>query len=372
MAQYNRQDGVLTQEAIAPSIATLRPLLSNAKGFPVFGQLETELLKPAKPFDKKSAHPDWVVGQTLATCAGYAYSDAETVATMMARLGLEGNRCKLVGEYVDAMFIESTAFVVQSEDGRVVVLAFRGTQPANLINWLTNLDVHPDKVRITFNDQPGDYGVHAGFYRNTRATRFAITDVLKQALAGESICPTQEEKPGVQIEKMQALYITGHSLGAAMGAIYTLLMRTQPDYWNTFESVFRGAYFFGQPLIGNPQLADEANKIAELGDVIRFIYQADPVPHLPPQETGRFKNFGREFRWNGRKWSENKTGKQVGQMFRAAELYGAAAGGLIRQIPALGWVKLPYEIDDHDPQHYIRALTEKGNMTEFGDYDYLT
>lgn len=373
MAQYNRQNGVLTQEAVAPSVDTLRPMLhSRPSGFPVHPNLQTQFANPKSQIGA-SVHPDWVIGQTLATCAGYAYSDAETVATMMARMGLEGNRCKMIGEYVDAMLIESTAFVVQSQDGEVVILAFRGTQPANLINWLTNVDVHPDKIGITFNEQPGTYGLHAGFYRNTRATRFAVTDVLNQALAGKTICPTVEDKPPAAIGKMRALYITGHSLGAAMGAIYALLMRTQSEYWKKFDDVFKGAYLFGQPMIGDSKLADKADSVPELRDVIRFVYQKDPVPHLPSQETGRFANFGREFQWDGAGWNENKGRDQVGQMFRAAELSVATAAGVIRQVPTLGWVnnRVPYQIDDHDPQHYIRALTEKGTMTEFGDYDYL-
>jgi hypothetical protein len=189
-------------------------------------------------------------------------------------------------------------------------------------------------------------------------------------MQGKSICPSKEENPDVKLGEVEAFYITGHSLGAAMGAIYTLLMRTESNYWQEFGDVFRGAYFFGQPMIGNPELAGKANEDPILKDVVRFINRADPIAHLPSQESGKFKNFGREFQFNER-WEETPPKKQGGQMFRAAELLGATAADLIRQIPSLGWVKYPYQIDDHDPQHYIRALTDVGTMTEFGDYEYL-
>ncbi len=130
-----------------------------------------------------------MVRHVLAVCAGYAYSDEATVAMMMTRLGLERSRCAMVREVVDAMFICSTAFVIQSEDGRVVIVCYRGTEPANLINWLTDFDVEPDQVRYNLDAESGDesYRVHAGFYRNVRATRYAVIEVLQRALAGRSI-----------------------------------------------------------------------------------------------------------------------------------------------------------------------------------------
>src|SRR2546423_236952 len=112
-------------EAIAPSIAELRPLKPHASAtFPVYQDLVDVLVKPA-------AHPDPTVAHVLASCAGYAYSDAETVSMIMARMGLVDNRCVSIAESVDAMFICSTAHVVQSHDGRVVIVCYRGTQPAN-------------------------------------------------------------------------------------------------------------------------------------------------------------------------------------------------------------------------------------------------
>jgi hypothetical protein len=118
----------------------------------------------------------------MATCAGYAYSTADTVAMIVARMGLEENRCRMIAEYVDAMFICSTSFVVQSSDGRVVLLSYRGTEPANGINWLTDADVHPDKVAIAFGGAGGSFAVHEGFHRNVRATRYEVVTALLRAL----------------------------------------------------------------------------------------------------------------------------------------------------------------------------------------------
>jgi len=71
------------------------------------------------------AVPDDMVRFVLAVCSSYAYGDAGTVATMMDRLGLTRNRCRMISEYVDALFLTSTACLIQSHDGRVAILCYR-------------------------------------------------------------------------------------------------------------------------------------------------------------------------------------------------------------------------------------------------------
>jgi len=82
--------------------------------FPVYGNLVPHL---------RSAHEgdridrDATVAHVLGTCAGYSYSDIDTLATIMSRLGLEDNSCVRVEQKVDAMYIFSTAYLVQSRCG---------------------------------------------------------------------------------------------------------------------------------------------------------------------------------------------------------------------------------------------------------------
>src|SRR3977135_3110043 len=185
---------MLIDREIAPSYSTLRPTKPVASStFPVYRDLGATLAGVGQ-------QPDPTVAHTLAVAAGYAYSDSETVAMMLARMGLADNHCLRVAMSVDAMFIRSTAHLVQSSDGSVVILAYRGTEPTNLVNWLTDADVHPDKIAFPFprakaadpakSSLPPDpeavpaksYAVHAGFYRNVRATRFEVIAALMRAL----------------------------------------------------------------------------------------------------------------------------------------------------------------------------------------------
>jgi hypothetical protein len=379
---FTVEDGIGIQDAVAPSYSALRPLNPVEPGiFPVYPDLVDALLKPSNPFSADIEHPDRTVAHALATCSGYAYSDAHTLSTMMARMGLANNRCRMIGTYVNAMLIESTAFVVQSEDGRVVILAYRGTDPSNVINLLTDVDIHPDQVAFDIGDG-GPYGVHAGFYRNTRATRFKVAEALLRAKYGHPVTgsgghprngepPRNGEVPSPgPLEPMQALYITGHSLGAAMAAIESIMLRTEPNYEWRFTEELRATYTFAQPLVGSPELAAACNGDGFLREqVLRFVYQRDPVPHYPPLASGPFRNFGREFQFSGGGWRETTTVPAQQSWFLVEQLGGLVAFAA-RQFPLLNWIPFPYQIDDHLPQHYIAALTPPGVRSEFGDYDY--
>jgi predicted lipase len=253
---------MLVDKAIAPPYATLRPLMPRkSETFPVYEQL-------AKRLSEGIDVPDPTVAHVLATAAGYAYSEAATVAMIMARMGLDENHCLKVGQYVDAMFIASTAFLVQSKDGSVVILAYRGTQPTNLISWLTDADVYPDKIAFPFAGTDKTFAIHAGFYRNVRSTRFEVVAALKRAMEGRSVLDDGRANSavdplpdgGAMASPMTTLYVTGHSLGGAMAAIMSVMLAVEPEYIESFGDVFRAAYTYGQPMVGAPDFADECNK----------------------------------------------------------------------------------------------------------------
>ena len=132
----------------------LKRLRSESCGppFPVHADLVQRLVAAHAPGTTRSAESrDATVAHVLATAAGYAYASTETVAMIIARLGLDANACVRVTQTVDAMLIYSTAYLVQSRCGRVVVLCYRGTEAMNLGNWLGDADV--DTESITLGDE---------------------------------------------------------------------------------------------------------------------------------------------------------------------------------------------------------------------------
>jgi hypothetical protein len=347
------------EQSTAPSFERLRPLRARGEaGFPVHPDLARHLLEP-------SEHPvDAVVAHALGVCAGYCYAGPDVLTMMLARLGLEGNRCRTVSMQVDPMFIRSTAHVVQSADGRVVVVCYRGTEPMSLINWLTDADVYPETVRFSF---PGGdhYEVHAGFYRNVRATRFEVLGMLERALRVQAVLDDAGPAP----HPMEALYVTGHSLGGAMALLLGVMLATEPSFAPLAERL-RAVCTYGQPMVGSPGLAAACREHPLLGRrVVRYVYRDDVVPHLPPKDSGDFAHVGPERRFDGRAWRDADPTEQMSNLVGLLEMPVAY---LSRRLEHLRRVPFRYSMDDHLPHHYIAALTPPGVPSEFGDAPYAT
>ena len=345
---------------IAPTYRQLRPLKPVLTAtFPVYRDLAHHLVAT-------EAHPEARTAHVMATCAGYSYSDERTVAMMMARMGLEENCCLKIAESVDAMFVCSTAFLVQSSCGRVVILCYRGTERANFINWLTDADVHPERVPFRFATEKVPFQVHAGFYRNVRSTRYEVITALQRALEGRSIDAGERPVP----HPLQALYVTGHSLGAAMAAMMGVMLATEPAYVPIFARL-RAVYTFGQPMIGGPELAAacQAHPFLEQG-LVRYVYGNDVFAALPPRASGDFAHFGQEYQWvrdeHGKgQWRHNR--RPIRQSMNPVALPLAVLEFLAHKFRQFRTLTFPNSVDDHGPQHYIAALTPPDVRTEFGD-----
>ena len=151
-------------------------------------------------------------------------------------------------------------FVASNPEATVV--AFRGTEPNQIKDWLTDANIDPTE---------GPFGsrVHGGF---------------EKAL---------DEAWGSCINKMQmvhtegkSLWLTGHSLGAALATLTAARLLADNQTVN-------GLYTFGQPRTGKKSFAlafDERFK----GQTFRFVNNNDIVTQLPPRpykHVGTLKYF---------------------------------------------------------------------------------
>jgi hypothetical protein len=376
--------GLWTRDTVGPDYGELRPYGPRVTpGFPVYPDLEARLLRAGR-------HPDPVVAHVMAVCAAYAYSDAETLSMIMARLGLERNHCRMISTSSDAMFIRSTAFVVQSRSGKVAILCYRGTEPADVVGWMTDADVAPERMTYRIGDPRAT--VHAGFYRNVRATRYEVMAALKRACRGLSVrAPLPDDLDVPRMEELEAFYVTGHSLGGAMAAMAAVMVRHERKFSHDGDIAgrLRAAYTFGQPMIGDPRFARACERDAFLREnVIRYVYDCDVVPHLPPKTAGPYRHFGREFvyrvphvrrgvlglsrylghAYDTRRGDLREQAAPAGQTLSLLGGFGLAAlafaGSRIQPLRSLPVV---YSFDDHGPQHYVTCLTPHGVQNEFGD-----
>ncbi|SEG85431.1 Lipase (class 3) [Thermomonospora echinospora] len=380
--------GLWPPDSLGPTYRELRPYGPvETPGFPVYRDLEEHLLRAR-------VHPDPVVAHVLATCAGYSYSNSETLSMIMARLGLESNHCRMITSFVDSMFICSTAFLIQSRSGKVAILCYRGTELVSPVNWLTVADVAAEPMGYYFGDRRAH--VHAGFYRNVRATRYQVMQALKLAQHGESVRTrlpgeTDGAAPPALEDGLEVLYITGHSLGGAMAALMTVMLKHERKFGGQHgvADLLRAAYTFGQPMIGDPAFAEACAKNDFLREkLIRYIYDNDIVPHLPPLSTGPFQHFGREYRYqipnlrrgvfglskyfghtyDNRKgdWKEQESpAGQILSILGTLEI--GTLSYVLDKVQVLRSLPLPYSVNDHVPSRYIDALTPHGVPNEFGD-----
>ena len=370
----------LIRDEVGPSYEHLRPARARATtaSFPVYHDLVATIAKQGL------AHPDDTVAHVLATCAGYAYSDAGTVAMMMTRLGLEQSLCREITRAVDAMLIRATAHVVQSRDGRVAIVAFRGTPPLDMISWLLDADVSPEKVAIAADSaEPPDvgYDVHAGFYRNVRIIRHEVVHALQQALHGEPVIGATSDstfshvgtdsadvETGAQQSPLQSLYVTGHSLGGAMAVLFaTMLVMSDDPERQAIAEKLRGVYTFGQPMVASKAFAEYATSRLAEADVplLRYVYKRDPVPRLPPGSVGDFAHFGDEYRLRSGAWAPSAPSRQM--PVASGLLTAFASFGLTKFLP-LRDLPFQYKIEDHFPHHYVTSLIPEGKTDEFGDH----
>jgi hypothetical protein len=311
-----------------------------APPFPIYDDPVAELLRAHAT---ETADRDPAAAHILGVLSGYAYADAATVAMMASRLGMAGSTCTRIAQTVDAMYVFSTAYLLQSRCGRVAILCYRGTEPANLGNWIGDTDVGSRTIDIGGTA----LSVHAGFYRNVRATRWPILQQLHSAA-----------------NRLEALYVTGHSLGGAMAALFALGLAAHEEH-RILSDKLRAVYTFGQPLTLGPLTAGALlpEAAAAVGrKSYRHIYARDVIPSVPPSVWGRLEHFGHEFHYAAGEWrrSDSVTAQMASFRNVAHSLASMFA-------PAKKRASAQYTMHDHGPHHYISALRPPGRITEFGD-----
>jgi hypothetical protein len=340
---------------------------------PVYPDLAGRLIAGPPP-GAEAAFPDRIAAHVLAVLAGYAYSDLDTVGLMMTRMGLPGARIMQISQDVNAMFISSSCYVVQSADGRLVLVAYRGTDPGPAVSWLTDFDVRQESVRLSRlppHAPSAEPAVHGGFYRNVRATRYQVATALGRAARGLPIDPKDESV----LTPAEAVYLTGHSLGGAMAVLMAAMTATDDDLTDVWGLV-RAVYTYGQPMVGNAAFAKAIEALGlpmggTLGTrIARYVYNRDVVPSLPPMALGSYAHTGAEFHWDKCAWNRAKSSR--GQVRFAFEVALSVGGFLGAQSPSLDPITrlTRYTLADHMPHHYVTALAPPG-PTEFGDDFFL-
>lgn len=266
----------------------------------------------------------------LSVISGWAYAEGQVLADKLQFYGFPDCTVEQIDIENPAMLIVATAFFIRDRSKRVGVIAFRGTEPTSLINWLTDANT----VEYRFGD--GGY-VHSGFFLNLEALWGDVVEAIDTAVK----------------EGLKELYVTGHSLGGAMAVIASARLCQQNREW---ARRLRGVYTYGQPMVGDGAFRSTcASLFGNAAFPYRHVYRNDVVPCLPPTSIDRtFVHFG-DCRIAGSyddRWHRNK------RRDRRADLFGLAsilASFVTSRIDALHRISVPYSLDDHSPLGYIEV-----------------
>lgn len=237
----------------------------------------------------------------LAVMANLAYEPETTIRKELLGWGYHK---------IDFFSVGGSEIFIAGDDEKIIV-SFRGTQPSQLSDWLTDID-------IALIDGPGGR-VHNGFFHGVARVwgdlRQRITDFQDDAA------------------KPQSLWFTGHSLGAALATIAVAKLRYLED-----KPVY-GLYTFGQPRSGDRVFAGYSNADT-MTRTFRFVNNNDIVTRVPPRAM-EYRHIGKLIYFN----SDGVADTDIGPWLQFLD----RVKGRIDDLGDLG----PDGLLDHDMSTYV-------------------
>lgn len=205
-----------------------------------------------KKFNPKTTLWDINNARALVYASNLAYqSDLKLITGTAVTWGFKTNRVTVITPSTSVL----QAIVLGSDTA--VVLAFRGTQPQDMADWMTDFEIGQSPFTEYFT-APNIGSVHDGF---TQLLARNWKDVLNTVRNHQ--------------DNGQTLWITGHSLGGALALLATAAF--------TFAQrmPINGLYTFGQPRVGDTGFCTQCD--SHLGDAMfRFVNNEDIVTRVPP------------------------------------------------------------------------------------------
>ena len=273
------------------------------------------------PFDNKTDRFSMSNAWWLSELSFLAYEEGKTVENILKSLGYKVS-------FFNSARWDGEAYVAY--DDEKVFLVYRGTEPTNLKDMLT--DISLNKVKT---DKEG--GVHSGFKKHfdDLEKEFRIGSMLSALLSGK-----------------RKLYITGHSLGAALG-IYAAYYYSEKIPVTKKEEYT--LYTFGAPKVGDESFKNKFDDVK----VYRMVHKNDVVCRLPPFK--QFHHIGELYYINFEKCIECMEYLPEGYDLRTKEDEDILNKGFIGKLFSQGnqlFRKYASILLDHSPLYYSIRIKE--------------
>lgn len=290
----------------------------------------------AYPFAPKANVFEIVNAGWLADFALLAYGDEKFIRDKSERSGLTA------AGFTFRFFSRETTQCFVAHNDQLVVLSFRGTEIDNFMGAFTDW-----KRNLEFIAVADGFGgrVHQGFAQN-------IAEVWNDS--GDQSGIKSHVEP-ILSSGARTLWITGHSLGAALAVLAA--ERAVRD-----GLTVNGVYTFGAPRIGDAQFKENYAALGLEERTYRFVHDEDVVRKLPPGDeyahVGRLKFIDAQGRLSDdiKPDAVSDLPEPARAQQRAVRLFGLLgrkAGALVEGVFRL---TIPEPFADHAPIYYASHI----------------
>ncbi|XP_077234668.1 alpha/beta-Hydrolases superfamily protein [Tasmannia lanceolata] len=203
------------------------------------------------------------------------------------------------------------------KDANLILISFRGTEPFDADDWSTDFDYSwyeipkLGKVHMGFLEALGlgNRAEVSTFEANLQAGGYTFNGIPSDSHSKNSLSEMIEVTAYYAVKcrlkrlldehKKAKFIITGHSLGGALAILFPAVLLLHGE--ETLMQRLLGVYTFGQPRVGDRQLARfmEAHLNQPVPRYFRVVYCNDLVPRLPYDDNiFLYKHFGQCFYYN--------------------------------------------------------------------------
>jgi triacylglycerol lipase len=207
---------------------------------------------PVPAFDHRASGYSLARAYWMCRASAAAYKDEETIEKLAGEWGFDRVRHHHTRFEPPFPLQDTQAFTMAGD--HMIVTAFRGTQPAEIRDWLSDAATPPWPG-------PGGTGrIHYGFGEALDSVFPQVKEALEDLRTGD-----------------QTIYFTGHSLGGALAMLAGARL-----YFEEPRLLADGIYTYGQPRTCDKVLRAAHNN-AFRDRMYRFVNNNDIVPQVPPE-----------------------------------------------------------------------------------------
>ncbi|URE43537.1 Lipase (class 3) [Musa troglodytarum] len=273
-------------------------------------------------------------------------------------------------DYQKQFSTQAFMFGDKTGDAELIVVAFRGTETFDAVQWCTDFD-------ISYYQIPHVGKVHQGFLGALGLQRKLG---LPKELSGSRVSPPyayyviREKLWDVLSRNERAKFlVTGHSLGGALAVLFASILAVHGENW--LLDRLQGVYTFGQPRVGDGNFGEFVGPYLDKPKTryFRFVYCNDIVPRVPFDDSALlYKHFGTCVYFNSLykpKVMKEEPNKNYFSLWTVIPKYVNAWWELIRSF-LIGFVKGPdYKESQRMRYLRLRALVFPG-QTAHSPQDY--